>query len=243
MKLVTLFVVLMGLFLVSCEEKSNGKPRKGPDVGGNTPGLTRTPVSSFGKTAKEILAVKYDKADMECDLWVEKSKELNTDTASSNSTRRNLMEGIPKDGSQFFELIKSAEAAFSSQEQLTAGLASQTMKIDGELLELKLLSSIVANESGLYKLTYVLRLKVKLDVSVTTKYSDASPDLTEKSSHTVMIIEVDPANPEKNVVTPLNSSMLLGDGVNSIFKHLKCSFKTTIKPNFLPADETLDQII
>jgi hypothetical protein len=200
----------------SCDQSANGKPKTPLKVDGKND-ARRDPIDITGKSVEEVLAAKYQKAQLNCKFWLQRGEALNLDAVPSVKLQIDLIKGISGSGDHSFK---------SSSEPQSVNVASR-------LSNLRNRATMSREGNNLFLLTNVLAVDTSFTLTIESDHTSEELKLTDKSSYVLTIVE------GAADVTIASLSTQLADK-DFVFKHMSCLLEAEVKEGFVAETITLN---
>ena len=161
-------------------------------------------------TADEVLAIKYNKANLNCNLWVQLGKEFNKDLNANDSFSIDLLK---------------ADLSRESKHELVGKVKNQTLEVVINLDDIKIKNMKIEDLNTIT--TYVLKNSPVVEMNFDYKSYFNNGRIVFKGSG----IHKRSIN-EKIKVTTLNHSRHAGNDSKSYCEYLECTIDTDIKTGY-----------
>jgi hypothetical protein len=193
--------------LVSCEKSNSNQPNN--VVVNDTDKISVQTLD--GKSTEEVLKIKYNKANLNCNLWVQYGNELNKSIAPNDSFSLDLLKN---------------DINHESSKELSGTAQGQAVEVSIDLKDLKIANETLVNRdtNTTYKMTNTPVIVLDYDYKQTPVRDGGL--VISGSGHSERTIN------EKIKDMSLNISNKSENGLGTYFNYLECSIETDIKAEY-----------
>ena len=162
------------------------------------------------KTADEVLEIKYNKANLNCNLWLQFGKELNRDLKANDSFSLDLLK---------------TDINRESKHELIGKVKNQTLEVVINLIELKIKTMKIEDLNNNTTYTFKNSPVVEMNFDYRSNFDNGKTIFKGSGIHKRSINE-------KIKLVTLNHSRRAGNDSKSYFEYLECTIDTDIKAGY-----------
>ena len=162
------------------------------------------------KSSEEVLKIKYDKAILSCNLWIQFGKQLNKNLKPNDTFSLDLL---------------NTDISRESTQQLSGQVKNKTLEITINLKNLSIKN--IKFEDNLSKSNYVMENSpvIEMDLDYKSYFNNGWKSLKSSGHHTRKIHE-------KIRDLSFSHSSITGNKKKKYFDHIECTIDTDIKSEY-----------